>query len=180
MAKSSSNERGAAMVEFAFVLPVFMALILGMFTGGSAYSTKLSLNGAAREGGRYGATLPLASAPASCGGSGSSTNNWLHCVADATEQAATGDLAAGKPGRSICVAYVHPAGTVANDVTARLNVTATGVATTSASPCFADGLPNDIRRVQVAVTRTADLEALVLSRVLNLNARSITRFEREP
>src|SRR4051794_13996066 len=53
------DEVGAALVEFVLVLPVFMLLLLGMLTGGLAYSRKLSVAQAAREGARYGATLPI-------------------------------------------------------------------------------------------------------------------------
>src|SRR5438105_9682196 len=43
------NESGAALVEFALILPVFMMLVLGTFTGGLAYSTKQEITSAARE-----------------------------------------------------------------------------------------------------------------------------------
>src|SRR5688500_18036442 len=54
------DERGASLVEFALILPVFMMLLLGMFTGGMAYNRRLTITSAAREGGRYAATLPTA------------------------------------------------------------------------------------------------------------------------
>ena len=41
-------ERGAALVEFALILPVFMILVLGTFTGAIAYNQKLDLAHAAR------------------------------------------------------------------------------------------------------------------------------------
>ena len=53
------EESGAALVEFALLLPVFMALILGMFSGGIAYNQKLDLTHATREGARYGATVAV-------------------------------------------------------------------------------------------------------------------------
>jgi hypothetical protein len=45
------------MLELALVLPVVMALLLGMITGGIAYFKKISLVDAVREGARYGASL---------------------------------------------------------------------------------------------------------------------------
>lgn len=158
------------------ILPVFMILVLGMFTGGLAYSTKLSLDGAAREGARYGATLAVADA--TCSGS-SATARWLQCVANAAEQAATGDLDAGQQGRRVCVAYVYPDGTLPGDRTANLVVN-DGGSSQGTSTCFADGQPNDVRRVQVQVTRVRKLEAMVWSTDLDLNARAITRFEAVP
>lgn len=158
------------------ILPVFMILVLGMFTGGLAYSTKLSLDGAAREGARYGATLAVADA--TCSGS-SATARWLQCVASAAQQAATGDLEAGQQGRRICVAYVYPDGTLTGDRTANLVIDANG-SSQGSSTCFSDGQPNDVRRVQVQVTRVRKLEAMVWSTDLDLNARAITRFEAVP
>ena len=173
MVKRTHDERGAALVEFALILPVFMMLVLGMFTGGLAYSTKLSLNGASREGGRYGATLPVESA--TCAG-GTAMAKWLQCVADAAIQSAGGDLASGKLGRSVCVAYVYPAGTTATDSTQSLTVTNSG-STLGTSTCFTDGQPSDTRRVQVRVVRNEKLEALVFSRTVTLTSNTITRFE---
>ncbi|WP_258802877.1 TadE family protein [Pseudarthrobacter sp. NS4] len=44
------SERGAAAVEFAIVLPVLLALLLGIMEFGRAFNTQLSLTSAAREG----------------------------------------------------------------------------------------------------------------------------------
>lgn len=52
------DERGASLVEFALILPVFMMLILGMFSGGIALNDKQQMTHAVREGARYGATFP--------------------------------------------------------------------------------------------------------------------------
>ena len=175
MVKRTHDERGAALVEFALILPIFMMLVLGMFTGGLAYSTKLSLNGASREGGRYGATLPVKSA--TCSG-GSAMARWLQCVADAAIQSAGGDLDAGQSGRSICVAYVYPSGSASDptDATQSLTITNTGT-TFGTSQCFTDGLSTDTRRVQVRVVRTENLEVMVFSRPVTLTSNSTTRFE---
>ena len=47
-------ERGAALVEFALVVPLLMAALLGILTGGVGYFQKLSMVEAVREGARYG------------------------------------------------------------------------------------------------------------------------------
>jgi Flp pilus assembly protein TadG len=52
------GERGAAFVEFALVMPLVMVLLLGLVSAGMAWNQKLSLTHAAREGARYGATIP--------------------------------------------------------------------------------------------------------------------------
>ena len=43
------------MVEFALVLPVLMAFLLGTVTVGTAYDQNISMNNAARESSRYAA-----------------------------------------------------------------------------------------------------------------------------
>lgn len=45
-----SSERGAVAVEFAILLPVLLALVLGIMEFGRAYNTQISLTNAAREG----------------------------------------------------------------------------------------------------------------------------------
>lgn len=156
------------MVEFALVLPIFMALVLGMFTGGIAYNQKLSMTNAAREGSRYAATLPVGT-----------VNAWLDSVAGVAVDAASGELAAGTPGRVVCVAYVHPDGTTAGDQTAKRVETASGTTYSYASTdrCFADGRPNSERRVQVELRRDTRIEAIIYSSDLTLTSSSVARFE---
>ena len=46
------SERGAAMVEFALVLPLLIMLVFGIITFGRAYFAKVELASAVREGAR--------------------------------------------------------------------------------------------------------------------------------
>lgn len=46
------SERGAAMVEFALILPLILLLLFGVIEFGRAYNVKVQLTGAAREGAR--------------------------------------------------------------------------------------------------------------------------------
>ncbi len=55
----SGGEQGAALIEFALVVPLAMGLVLGTFTGGSAYFRKISVVDAVREGSRYAASLRM-------------------------------------------------------------------------------------------------------------------------
>ena len=57
----ASDERGAAAVEFALVMPVLLSLIFGMIWTGLAYADHISVNNAIREGARYGAAADAAS-----------------------------------------------------------------------------------------------------------------------
>ena len=147
--RHDQRESGSVLVEFVIALPIVLALVLGVITFSTAHEQKLALTNAAREGARYGATLPA------------STPNWLQSVQDVTVASATGDLAAGVPGRSICVA---------------LN-TGTGWTSTSGGACFNDGRPASEPRVQVLVSRTGKLDSYFVSRTTTLTGRAVVRFE---
>jgi Flp pilus assembly protein TadG len=177
------------LVEFALILPVFMAIVLGMFTGGIAYNTKQGLTSGAREGSRYGATLPVLSSPCASASGATNLDQWLKCVSDITVNAAAGELTANSGGRTVCVAYVNDGtSTGSNDVTKFREVTDSGgseVVATGSTDCFAryslaaDGLTGK-RRVQVVVKRTKKLEAVLITQTLNLSSASVTPFEPVP
>jgi len=57
MSPRQKSERGAALVEFALILPIVVSLLLGMVTGGLAYNKKIAITDAVRGATRYGATL---------------------------------------------------------------------------------------------------------------------------
>jgi hypothetical protein len=143
------DESGATLVEFVLVLPIVLALVLGILTFGSAHEQKLALTSAAREGARFGATLPA------------SSGNWAQQVQDVTVASATGDLDATAPGRQICVALNN----------------GTGWSGTSGAPCFSDGRPASEARVQVMVSRSAELDAFFFKRTVTLTGKAVVRFE---
>lgn len=160
------RDKGVALVEFALILPLFMMLMLGMFTGGIAYNRKLAMTNASREAARFGATLSVA-------GAGGMTA-WLDRVAEVAVGSAEGEMDVGVPGRSVCVAYVHPSGTPA--VSRRMQ-TGSGAAVYSAQSCYTDGQTASVPRVQVVLGRTSTMQAMVFSRELNLVSRTVVRFE---
>ena len=144
------------------MLPVFFMVLLGMFTGGLAYSRKSSVTEATREGARYGATLPLSAA--------ATTDAWLQRLAAITVSSSDGELAPAESGAAVCVAYVPAAGP------ARRLQRVGGTDTFSDATCFSDGRTGETR-VQVVGQRTSKLEVLVWSRDLTLVSRSVARFE---
>jgi hypothetical protein len=172
--KGNRSEQGAALLEFAVVLPILLALLVGIITSGAALNRSNSLNNAARESARFGATLPA-----------DNLTWWLNKVADVAIDAATGDLADGTDGRYVCAAFVYPKGTVpadssvGEDHTVRIEVDATGTKTiTTGSDCYPDGRPNDERRVQVVAERTTDLQFFFFDRVVTIDGQSAARYER--
>ena len=79
-------------------------------------------------------------------------------------------------GHLVCVAFVHPDGIAASDLTSN-RIDNGGVISYNADTCFADGRPDSERRVQVAVAREADFNALVFSSTLTLDGEAVSRFE---
>jgi Flp pilus assembly protein TadG len=149
-------------------LPLLVMLIVGMVSAGIAYNHQLGLTHSAREAGRYAATLPVTNFV--------SMNDWLIEIATRALEDASGSLGPGVAGHYICVAYVHPNGAVATDQTTR-RVDDGGVVTYSSNPCFADGRPNDERRVQVRVARDTDFSVVFFSSILTLDSEAVNRFE---
>src|SRR4051794_38966493 len=96
--RQARTQRGSTLVETAIVIPLGMAVLLGIFTGGSAYYTKISLADAARDGARYGASLKV---PAS------GIAAWKQAVRDRVAELSGGEVATG----DVCADLVVPTGT---------------------------------------------------------------------
>lgn len=166
--REREHEAGAALVEFALVIPILLAFLLAIVTGGLSIRQSVSLNNSARETARYGAVLPV----------DGDLNNWLATVADVAVTSATGDLSATSPGQRICVAYVYPDGSDTNDRTTRL-LEVGGVRTITANAtCMPDGRPSSERRVQITVERTGYFDAFIFATNITLGGQSVARFER--
>ena len=155
------SESGVAVVEFALVLPLFMMLVLGIFTGASAYNDKLSLAQATREGARYGATVPAGQAFTP------STQTWAEHVRTVVVDRSAGALSG--TGVSVCVALVE--GDQATVVTPASRYS------TSGARCYADDGADTARRVQVLVQKPGELQALLFKLPLSMTARATARAE---
>jgi Flp pilus assembly protein TadG len=162
------------MVEFAITLPLLVCFLLGMFTGGTTFNQKLAITNGVREGSRYGATLAVTSS--SCG----TMNCWLSNVANVTQAASEGEIAASVANMQICVAYVY-AGTTpaptATDQTARLIRDSAGDHFSTGSTCFSDSRPDDERRVQVSAQRDGKIEFMFGTVTPTLSSVSVSKFE---
>ena len=62
-AATTRGETGAAAVEFALVVPVLLAVVLGVLGFGRAFSTQIDLSNAAQEGARFAVFSPVVPAP---------------------------------------------------------------------------------------------------------------------
>ena len=151
------SEEGAALVEFALLLPIVMALLLGIVTGGFAYFQKISLVDAVREGARYGASLKHDP------GTGGLVA-WRQSVADRVVQLSGGQLMA----EDVCVDLVTPTG----------DNLACGVA----DPPGARSDPTSLAPaslVKVAASRVATIEVIFFTSTPTLSAQVAARYERD-
>jgi Flp pilus assembly protein TadG len=158
------DDRGAALVEFALIAPIFFMLVLAMFTGGISYDRKLSVTSATREAVRFAATLPR---------SGLTANQWLDEVATVAVVSAEGNLDDTVSGRELCVAYISGTGTIER----RQQIGAGAASYSTGTPCVTDGRPATEARVQVVAQRTSTLEAIFFSQSLRLRGQAVARYE---
>lgn len=151
------QEQGTALVEFALVLPLICALLLGLTSGGMAYNRKISLTNGLREGARFGATLD-----------GPTANGWATDVRDRTVELTQGDLTADQ----VCVKLVKK-GT--GDVYSLLP-SGPGCAS-SAEPAMPFTAATGDCVVKVWAARPDKLQAMFFTSALTLRASAVSRYE---
>jgi Flp pilus assembly pilin Flp len=150
------GDAGAAMVELALVLVLLVMLLVGTVSAAVAYGRGNSIQNAAREASRFGATLPELA-------------DNLDQVIGVAEAASSGDLGPSAPGYYICVAYVGP------PTNKRLTE---GSSPTFNDICYDDGRPASEKRVQVIAGRDTTINAIVFSADITLSAETAARYER--
>jgi hypothetical protein len=146
------NERGAVVFEFALVAPLLLALLLGIFTGGQAYTRNISLVEAVQEGARYGASLPL-------GTGASAITTWESGVRNRVVSASGGELVSA----DVCVKFVLPTG---------------GSDCGVSDPPGAANEPT-VHLVKVSATKSATLEFFFFKMNRLMNPSLAARFERD-
>lgn len=144
------SERGTVFLEFAIVLPLLLALVLGIYTGGLAYTSKIAVVEAVREGARYGASLPMGTTPVS---------TWETGVRDRVVAASAGDVAFG----DVCVKFVLPTG---------------GSDCGIGDPPGAVNEPS-VHLVKVSATKQAKIEFFFFTSQPLLSGKIVARFERD-
>ena len=164
------GERGAAMVEFVLILPVFLLIVFGGITGALSYEHKAETVHAVRDGARYGATVPLGQCDttANCG-----NRNWAQLVQYVTTQRSDGALSTSQ----ICVALVS--GTTGTVYSRSGGVYTTGTNSTfPTAGCFSDGNVDTGTRVHVSVVRGGDKINLIFSSIpVTVSSNGTARYE---
>ncbi len=155
------EERGAAMVEFALILPVLSSLLLGTVTGGAAYNQKITMTDAAREGARFGATL-------------TDSTGFAPSVRDRVLQLSSTELTVD----DICVQLVRKG---SPDTVVRKYYPASGLgscpAEFGAAPVTPD-MPSGYCVVKVWAHRGATLQAVFFNKALDVTAKTVAAYER--
>lgn len=155
--RRSQQEQGAALVEFALVLPLICALLLGLTSGGMAYNRKISLTNGLREGARFAATLD-----------GPTTNGWATDVQSRSAELTQGDLTAAQ----VCVKLVKK-GT--GDVYSLLPASST--CASSAEPAMPETAATGDCVVKVWAARPDKLQAMFFTSAVTLRASAVARYE---
>ena len=166
--RAGTADEGAALVELAFTLTLLVMLLVGVVTSAIALGQDNSIENAAREASRFGATLP-----------GGGTLNWFTDVRDVARGAATGDLDATVPNEEICVAFIK------SDDSATHAIDDGGTPSPlviSSGPCpgFNDGRNgNKEPRVNVVTQRDTEVDAVIFDTDVTLRGQASARYERE-
>lgn len=157
MSSRHESERGAALVEFALVLPLFMGLVLGMVTGGLAYNKKIAITDAVRGAARYGSTL-------------SDSTTFATSVRDRLVQLSATELT----GNDVCVELIRAPSTVVRSWYAGAASCPASFGTGPTTPTATAGSCV----VKVWGMREAKLQAILYNSDLRLKAGSVAAYER--
>lgn len=172
------HERGASLVEFALILPVFVVMIFGMITGGIALSQQNSVKNAVREATRFGAVIQ--NFPDS-----TETNPAeITDLYDQVVNAATGDLSVDVPGREICVALIDESNKwwwalyTNSNTPIRGNEQALPSVNSACAEGFDSTVGADTQRIWVRAERKSEIDGIFFQVPVTLDSRSLSRYER--
>ncbi len=166
---------GAAAVEFALLFPIFIIVVMGMISAGTAFSKQINIVQASRETSRFGATLTFNAAAG--GGTSGTVTDWLNKVS-AVGQAAAGPSTDPIGGHNrLCVAMIDLADPTLPVLTRMID----GGAAETGKTCAPDGTSFNAnlgpKYVQVALERQTNFFAVFLNKNLTLRSESTTPYE---
>ena len=165
----ASSDTGAAAVEFALLLPLFVMLVFGTISAGFTFNRWIETTQAARETARFGATLPV---------DNPDLDTWLATLVDvAADSAGISDRSAANRGSYlICVRFVKETGS--------------GPATQGRTEGTLDGQPAgnncnnssiaDTNRVEVLIRQQSAFEWIFAGSTLTVSGSNTSRYEPAP
>lgn len=151
------DERGAAAVEFALVLPLLVMILLGTITSGVSYANAIGVTNAVREGARFGATVDANNA------------SWATNVVSRVRDTQFDDPGAET---KVCVQLVTGAGAVKKSQ-------CEGSGPALSYPAVPSSVPAGACVVMVVASRPFSINAVFHQWHEHLIKSSVTRFERE-
>jgi Flp pilus assembly protein TadG len=161
MSPRRASERGAALVEFALILPIVVSLLMGLVTGGLAYNKKIAITDSVRGAARYGATL-------------ADSSTFATSVRDRLVQLSATELSAS----DVCVQLIRGGSTevvVRSWYASSSNSSCPSTfGTAPATPTVSDGYCV----VKVWGMKEATLQAVFFNSDLRLKAGSVAAYER--
>jgi Flp pilus assembly protein TadG len=158
------GERGAALVEFALILPLLLMIVFATFTGGLAYNHKLDVIHAVREGARYGATIPSTQCTPT---SNCNNKTWAELVQSVVVDRSDGALTTSQ----ICVSLVSGS-------TGAVSGGSSFTTKSDGSHCFSDTTGDTGSRVQVSASKSGDsIQAILFTIPVTLSSQATARFE---
>jgi len=104
----AGDERGAALVEFALVVPILLVLLMGMLDFGKAFNYWINETQLASSGARW---AVVNTSPGQCpnGSTATSLQSYIQCQADTKELRSGGTNSVSDPAR-VCISFPPVAG----------------------------------------------------------------------
>lgn len=156
---------GAAAVEFALLLPLFVMLVFGIISGGFTFDRWISVTQSAREASRFAATYPV---------DPSNMNQWYLDVANTAAEGAGITIGTTDPTTYfICVAFRR---STTETAVAPLDGLATyGTLATASGNC--NGSTVDENRVEVLIKRSSTFDWVLGGSTLAVTGSNTSRYE---
>jgi hypothetical protein len=182
-------DKGAAAVEFALLVPIFIMLTVGSISVGLALWQNITVTQSARDAARYGSTLQLTKTAGTCPSTTSDVD--VNCLVSQVRDQAIRE--AGWPwdplaptttlpnNGYVCVAFVQGTASLGSVPTTRITVGNRQVGDPASGACVDDtasGEVSKVDRIQVVVNRDASFNAVFFTRNWLLTSRAIVPYER--
>lgn len=157
---------GAAAVEFALLLPLFMVLVFGSISSGFAFERWINVTQAARETSRFAATLPQPASPGTL-------SDWFDDVGAVAIESA-GINASETTAYFVCIKFVNDVGPAATPAsTVRTWGTLSPASTTCTGSTAGDN------RVEVAIQREVNFGLVIAppNVTIPVQGKNTSRYE---
>jgi Flp pilus assembly protein TadG len=161
--RATERESGAAAVEFALLLPLFIVLVFGIISSGLAFERWINVTQATRETARFAATYPVPS---------TGIDDWFTKIHDVAVESAGIDPS--KPSSYfLCVRFINAVGPASTPATQQKTW---GTLSTAGLTCTGSTIGDN--RVEVVIQRATDFDLIVAPKVtIPVSGGSTSRYE---